>query len=37
MREHRALRKVTAFQSWLLEEIEADADLAQLRSKKFKG
>lgn len=33
MAEHKKLRKITAFQAWLLEEIGADESLAGLRSK----
>lgn len=33
MSEHKKLRKVKAFQAWLLEEIGADESLAALRSK----
>ncbi len=32
--EHRKLRKIAAFQTWLLAEINADADLAALRRKR---
>jgi hypothetical protein len=31
MAEHRKLHKITAFQTWLLEEIDADESLAALR------
>ncbi len=37
MADHKRLRKVTAFQAWLLEEIDADAHLAELRSTKLKN
>jgi LysR family glycine cleavage system transcriptional activator len=34
MAEHKTLYKITAFQAWLLEEINSDKSLAPLRSKK---
>ncbi len=37
MAEHRTLRKITAFQAWLLEEINADESLAALRPKNFQS
>jgi LysR family glycine cleavage system transcriptional activator len=37
MAEHKKLRKITAFQAWLLEEISADESLAALRSQDAKN
>ena len=37
MADHKKLRKITAFQAWLLEEIGADESLAALRSKGSKN
>ncbi len=37
MADHRKLRKIVAFQAWLLEEIHADGSLAKLRSKRVKN
>jgi LysR family glycine cleavage system transcriptional activator len=34
MADHKTLYKITAFEAWLLEEINADKSLAPLRSKK---
>jgi DNA-binding transcriptional LysR family regulator len=35
--DHRRLRKIKAFQTWLLEEIEADEGLAALRRANHKN
>lgn len=37
MAEHENLRKISAFQAWLLEEIEADESLAGLRARELKN